>query len=313
VSVLNAVFFEQLEKQTAPAERLYPSEVGECVSLGNGDSVVITSSTSTGCTYITPVLTQCTSFLQLMRGLNDHCAVAAALDREPREKELLGCKFTDSLFYRGVVEEKLPNGQFRTFFVDYGNHQVCKLADLRALPADFKELPRQAVKVYFRDVDPVEVTGQIGAILEALSADEIQLKLRLDGSIDNGVELLRPDGQSVNEELRECIAKTRSPREEPSKRQPPRAAESSEDWGPVNAYPLPTDKAFKLLVLHVDDENFVVCGCDAGNPEIIRFEDEFTPKLLAHCAHPAEPYQPKCAEMCIALFDGGKFGVIQIS
>uniref|UniRef100_UPI00398E6E3C tudor domain-containing protein 6-like isoform X2 n=1 Tax=Pristiophorus japonicus TaxID=55135 RepID=UPI00398E6E3C len=86
------------------------------------------------------------------------------LVKKPEPGLLCCAKFkADHLFYRAVITEIL-DGQFRVFFIDYGNMEVVDWHDVKALLPEYRKLPALAVKCCLADLSPKEGTWSREAI-----------------------------------------------------------------------------------------------------------------------------------------------------
>ncbi|XP_067841367.1 tudor domain-containing protein 6-like [Heptranchias perlo] len=86
------------------------------------------------------------------------------LVKKPEPGLLCCAKFkADNLFYRAVITEIL-DGQFRVFFIDYGNMEVVDWHDVKALLPEYRKLPALAVKCCLADLAPKEGTWNREAI-----------------------------------------------------------------------------------------------------------------------------------------------------
>ncbi|XP_041043360.1 tudor domain-containing protein 6-like [Carcharodon carcharias] len=86
------------------------------------------------------------------------------LVKKPEPGLLCCAKFrADNLFYRAVITEIL-DGNFRVFFIDYGNMEVVDWHDVKALLPEYRKLPALAVKCSLADLAPKEGTWSREAI-----------------------------------------------------------------------------------------------------------------------------------------------------
>ena len=54
----------------------------------------------------------------------------------------------DSNWYRALVKEILPNGNFKVHFVDYGNIEEVTADELQMIPSKFLKLPFQGIQCW---------------------------------------------------------------------------------------------------------------------------------------------------------------------
>ncbi|XP_059837816.1 tudor domain-containing 6 [Hypanus sabinus] len=86
------------------------------------------------------------------------------LIKKPEPGLLCCAKFkADNLFYRAVITEIL-DGQFRVFFIDYGNMEVVSWHDVKALLPEYRKLPALAIKCCLADLFPKEGTWSREAV-----------------------------------------------------------------------------------------------------------------------------------------------------
>uniref|UniRef100_A0A4W3I021 Tudor domain containing 6 n=1 Tax=Callorhinchus milii TaxID=7868 RepID=A0A4W3I021_CALMI len=86
------------------------------------------------------------------------------LVKKPEPGLLCCAKFkADHLYYRAVITEIL-DGQFRVFFIDYGNLELVDWHDVKALLPEYRKLPALAVKCCLADLVPKEATWSKEAI-----------------------------------------------------------------------------------------------------------------------------------------------------
>ncbi|XP_072107396.1 tudor domain-containing protein 6-like [Mobula birostris] len=86
------------------------------------------------------------------------------LIKKPEPGLLCCAKFrADDLFYRAVITEIL-DGEFRVFFIDYGNMEVVGWHDVKALLPEYRKLPALAIKCCLADLFPKEGTWSREAV-----------------------------------------------------------------------------------------------------------------------------------------------------
>ncbi|XP_069742481.1 tudor domain-containing protein 6-like [Narcine bancroftii] len=93
-----------------------------------------------------------------------HLGRNEGLIKRPEPGLLCCAKFkADNLFYRAVITEIL-DGQFRVFFIDYGNMEVVGWHDVKELLPEYTKLPALAIKCCLADLVPKEGTWSREAV-----------------------------------------------------------------------------------------------------------------------------------------------------
>lgn len=69
----------------------------------------------------------------------------------------------DSNWYRALVKEILPNGNFKVHFVDYGNVEEVTADELRMIPSRFLKLPFQGIRCWLVGMMQNETFSQLSS------------------------------------------------------------------------------------------------------------------------------------------------------
>lgn len=86
------------------------------------------------------------SLAQLMRDFSAHYkGTAAAPGFVPKAGDLVSAKFSDGAWYRAKIRRVSPvKREAEVTFIDYGNQDTIRFADIRPLDPKFQTLPGQA-------------------------------------------------------------------------------------------------------------------------------------------------------------------------
>lgn len=82
-----------------------------------------------------------------------HKSVAATTNFTPTNGDLVSAKFSDGSWYRAKIRRVSPiKKEAEVTFIDYGNQDTVKFANLRPLDPKFRSLPGQAQDARLRFV-----------------------------------------------------------------------------------------------------------------------------------------------------------------
>ncbi|XP_019515638.1 PREDICTED: tudor domain-containing protein 1 [Hipposideros armiger] len=94
----------------------------------------------------------------------------------------------DGSWYRALVNEILPNGNAKVYFVDYGNIEEVTADELQMIPSKFLKLPFQGVPCWLADIQPRNKHWTKEAIVRfQMCVAGIQLQARVVEITEKGV------------------------------------------------------------------------------------------------------------------------------
>lgn len=109
-------------------------------------------------------------------------------------------KAADGDFYRATVTE-VGETQVEVFFVDYGNTEVVNRRNLRILPAEFKKLPRLALKCTLAGVRPKDGRwSQSASAFFRKAVTDKELKVHVLAKYDSGYVVHLTDPKAEGEQ-----------------------------------------------------------------------------------------------------------------
>lgn len=128
-------------------------------------------------------------FASLGTNISNHCSQLDHSSYSPSVGELCFVCFTeDKEWYRGVVDDVLPNNKFKVTFVDYGNEDTVSPEAIRVMDAKFLSLPRQAFTGPLKGITSTNQKPLPVDVINALKQQLLEKRLfvRVD---EDGVEL----------------------------------------------------------------------------------------------------------------------------
>lgn len=111
----------------------------------------------------------------------------------------------DNNFYRAIVKD-IKNDKIQIKYLDFGNLETTSLKRLYEIPLEYKSIDSAVCPVILKDVPwDVAMKKEVEEYLDMLVAEERQLVVKFD-KIENGVELMINNKESVNGFINEIVA-----------------------------------------------------------------------------------------------------------
>uniref|UniRef100_A0A8C2PHN5 Tudor domain containing 1 n=1 Tax=Capra hircus TaxID=9925 RepID=A0A8C2PHN5_CAPHI len=226
----------------------------------------------------------------------------------------------DSNWYRALVKEILPNGNFKVHFVDYGNVEEVTADELQMIPSKFLKLPFQGIQCWLVGIQPRNKHWSKEAIARFQTCvARMKLQARVVEITENGVGIELTDLSTsypriisdilIDEHL---VLKAGSPHTDLAKTRPVdkhdlqidtpglQAISSADQWSTIE---LPVNKTVQACILEITNPNLFY----ALPNEIAEDQEKLsvlTAELLEYCnaQKSRSPYIPKIGDACCARY-----------
>uniref|UniRef100_A0A8B9YNR3 Tudor domain-containing protein 1 n=1 Tax=Bos mutus grunniens TaxID=30521 RepID=A0A8B9YNR3_BOSMU len=226
----------------------------------------------------------------------------------------------DNNWYRALVKEILPNGNFKVHFVDYGNIEEVTADELQMIPSKFLKLPFQGIQCWLVGIQPRNKHWSKEAIARFQTCvARIKLQAQVVEITENGVGIELTDLSTsypriisdilIDEHL---VLKAGSPHTDLAKTRPVdkhdlqidtsglQAMSSADQWSTIE---LPVNKTVQACILEITNANLFY----ALPNEIAEDQEKLsvlTAELLEYCnaQKSRSPYTPKIGDACCARY-----------
>uniref|UniRef100_A0A8C6FRL4 Tudor domain-containing protein 1 n=1 Tax=Moschus moschiferus TaxID=68415 RepID=A0A8C6FRL4_MOSMO len=226
----------------------------------------------------------------------------------------------DSNWYRALVKEILPNGNFKVHFVDYGNIEEVTADELQMIPSKFLKLPFQGIQCWLVGIQPRSKHWSKEAIARFQTCvTRIKLQAQVVEITENGVGIELTDLSTsypriisdilIDEHL---VLKAGSPHTDFVKTRPVdkhdlqidtpglQAISSANQWSTIE---FPVNKTVQACILEVTNPNLFY----ALPNEMAEDQEKLsvlTAELLEYCnaQKSRSPYTPKIGDACCARY-----------
>ncbi|KAI4551049.1 hypothetical protein MJT46_020153, partial [Ovis ammon polii x Ovis aries] len=223
-------------------------------------------------------------------------------------------------WYRALVKEILPNGNFKVHFVDYGNVEEVTADELRMIPSRFLKLPFQGIRCWLVGIQPRNKHWSKEAIARFQTCvARMKLQAQVVEITENGVGIELTDLSTsypriisdilIDEHL---VLKAGSPHTDLAKTRPVdkhdlqidtpglQAISSADQWSTIE---LPVNKTVQACILEITNPNlfYALPNEIAGKKEKLSV---LTAELLEYCnaQKSRSPYIPKIGDACCARY-----------
>lgn len=275
----------------------------KCVEVKNNASVVLQVFFDQKSLHIRPASSSAKDmFYQLNQDVGRHCIEASELDHLPAKNELVACKFVeDGNYYRAKVLD-VSEDNVKVVYVDYGNLDCATRDRLKPLSDSLKRIPCMTVKVGLKDALDKPLTLDANDFLSDLVGREVEMKLILTGSRKDEVQLILPDGSSLNDTLNTML--------EPQWKRAMAAGKDPRECGTfmgddIKYLELPVGQTIDFIVLHKLD-SVTVMGCDVNREIMMYVHTSMKDEINRYCNSTLEKvYVPRYSELCFARFQDG--------
>ncbi|XP_055280271.1 tudor domain-containing protein 1 [Moschus berezovskii] len=226
----------------------------------------------------------------------------------------------DSNWYRALVKEILPNGNFKVHFVDYGNIEEVTADELQMIPSKFLKLPFQGIQCWLVGIQPRSKHWSKEAIARFQTCvTRIKLQAQVVEITENGVGIELTDLSTsypriisdilIDEHL---VLKAGSPHTDFVKTRPVdkhdlqidtpglQAISSANQWSTIE---FPVNKTVQACILEITNPNLFY----ALPNEMAEDQEKLsvlTAELLEYCnaQKSRSPYTPKIGDACCARY-----------
>ncbi|XP_050420950.1 uncharacterized protein LOC126833572 isoform X2 [Adelges cooleyi] len=149
---------------------------------------------------------------KFLKDFSFYCASVNPLASQPTIGEIYGIQSSiDGLYYRGVIEEKLSNNQFKVIFFEIDTKDVVSTKSIVEIPNNLKQIPRSIYLVNLQGVDIRSLNARGLSYLNMLCENNVPLVIEFTQYAINSlffVTLKTVDtNENINEHLTKLLAK----------------------------------------------------------------------------------------------------------